>query len=103
MKKIILTVTLLALSSIAFAVPSSISTKIKNKAKQDFPNDYSTQEYVIKNQEQAYSQIQNYSYSGVPSSVINKLKEKAENEYPIDFSTQKYVIDSQVESYKKVN
>lgn len=71
-----------------------ILEKIKAKAQKDFPDDYSTQKYVIEEQMQAYQYMKS-----VPAS---KLKSKVEKQFPLDFSTQKYEYDEQMQSKQEL-
>jgi hypothetical protein len=83
-------------------MPANVLSQVKAKAAQDFPDDYSTQKYVIQTQEQAYTNIQNYRDQRVPQTVFAKLKQKAASDFPLDFSTQKYVLDTQCTAYVQV-
>ncbi len=62
---------------------------LKDKAKRDWPEDYTTQEFWIK------EQITDYHYmQTIPND--DKIKKKAQRDWPLDFSTQKYWYNEQI-------
>jgi hypothetical protein len=83
--------------------PSTILEQIKQAAASRYPDDFSTQEYVIKRESQAYEDLQGYSASGVPDNILNQIKNQAEKRFPTDYSTQKYVIEREINSYRNLN
>lgn len=68
--------------------------KIKEIAKRDWPNDYTTQEYWINEQMEAYEYMKQ-----IPD---DKIKRKAEQDWPYDFSTQKYWYNEQVQAKERI-
>lgn len=88
-----------AVISFAGEIPSDVLARIKQKAAQDFPNDYSTQKYVIDTQKQAYIQVRNYSNARIPKNILTQIKRKASQDFPNGYTTQKYIIDTQVKAY----
>lgn len=68
-----------------------IITKLKAKAKRDWPDDYTTQEFWINEQIEAY----HYMLT-IPNS--DRIKEKAQRDWPLDFSTQKFWYNEQIEA-----
>lgn len=69
--------------------------KIKAKAAENWPDDYTTQEFWIN------KQMEDYSYmKEVPA---GKIKSNAEKNWPYDFTTQKYWYDQQVEAKSRLN
>ena len=71
-----------------------ILQKLKAKAKRDWPNDYSTQEYWIN------EEIEDYRYMKIiPSDAI---KRQAQRDWPLDFSTQKYWYNEQIEAKQRL-
>lgn len=71
-----------------------ILEKLKAKAKRDWPNDYTTQEYWV-NQE-----IEDYEY--MLSIADNEIKSQAERDWPLDFSTQKYWYNEQIDARERI-
>jgi hypothetical protein len=71
-----------------------IIEKLKAKAKQDWPNDYTTQEYWIKEQIAAYQYMKT-----IPD---DEIKRKAQQDWPLDFSTQKYWYNEQIEAKERL-
>lgn len=72
-----------------------IKEKLKEKAKEDWPNDYTTQEYWINSQLQAYDymlKIEN-----------NPIKQKAQEDWTLDFTTQKYWYNQQIDAKNRLN
>jgi hypothetical protein len=79
---------------------SDISRSIKAYAEKEFPNDYNMQEFVIKQQTEAYNWVVNASSAtGVPQRIFEQIKTKAAEEFADDFNMQKFVINQQVKAY----
>lgn len=68
--------------------------KLKEIAKKDWPNDYTTQEYWIN------KEIEDYEYMLKVES--NSIKKQAQKDWPFDFSTQKYRYNSQIEAKERL-
>jgi hypothetical protein len=71
-----------------------VINKIKEIAKKDWPEDYSTQEYWINEQMKAYEYMKQ-----IPD---DKIKRKAERDWPYDFTTQKYWYNEQLEAKERI-
>ena len=67
-----------------------IIKKLKVKAKRDWPNDYTTQEYWINEQIKSYEYMSNIEN--------NSIKRQAKRDWPLDFSTQKFWYNEQIEA-----
>ncbi len=76
------------------AEKSNISEKLKAKAKEDWPNDYTTQEFWVKEQLEAYDYMLT-----IPE---DDLKQKAQTDWPLDFVTQKFWYDEQVKARERL-
>lgn len=74
---------------------NQIIAKLKKKAARDWPEDYTTQEYWIKEQIAAYHYMQT-----IPQD--DKIKKKAQRDWPLDFSTQKYWYNEQIEARERL-
>nr|WP_315152337.1 hypothetical protein [uncultured Flavobacterium sp.] len=72
-----------------------IITKLKAKAKRDWPDDYSVQEYWINEQIEAY----HYMLT-IPDN--DRIKKKAQRDWPLDFSVQKYWYSEQLEAKERL-
>lgn len=72
----------------------AIIEKLKEKAKRDWPNDYSTQEFWVN------QQIDDYEY--MLSIENNSIKAKAQKDWPLDFSTQKFWYNEQIEAQERM-
>jgi hypothetical protein len=72
----------------------SIFAKLKARAKRDWPNDYTTQEYWINEQKEAYKYMKS-----IPN---DDIKRKAQRDWPIDFTTQKYWYNEQIEAKERL-
>ena len=68
--------------------------RLKEKAARDWPDDYSTQEYWVNEQLEAYEYMKQ-----IPN---NSIKRKAEQDWPLDFSTQKYWYNEQIEAKQRL-
>ena len=71
-----------------------IEQKLKEIAKRDWPDDYTTQEYWIKEQLEAYEYMKL-----IPD---DNIKRKAQRDWPYDFSTQKYWYNEQVAAKERL-
>lgn len=71
-----------------------ILAKLKAKARQNWPDDYSTQEYWVN------EELEDYKYmKEIPAGSI---KSKAQQDWPLDFSTQKYWYNQQIEAQERM-
>jgi regulator of replication initiation timing len=69
--------------------------KVKEKAKKDFQDDYSTQNYVANKQSKAFDYLNNIEIKSQEElNIINK----ALRDFPTDFSTAKYVYERQMKA-----
>ena len=71
---------------------------IQNKVKVDYPNDYSTQEYVFNEQMAAFSKLQNSPKEWLSLPEFGNIYSEAAKAYPVDYSTRLYVIEEQIKS-----
>lgn len=83
-------------------ISDNVMATIKKKATNDYPDDYSMQLYIIKEQLEAYKQILEYGTSNIDKEVLYRIRQKAINDYPDDYSMQIYVIKEQVESFMEI-
>lgn len=72
-----------------------IKEKLKVKAQRDWPNDYTTQEYWVNEQLDAYDYM-----LGIEN---NSIKKQAQRDWPLDFTTQKYWYNEQIEALERMN
>lgn len=72
----------------------AIVEKLKAKAKTDWPDDYTTQEFWVN------QQIEDYEY--MLTIEDNSIKLKAQKDWPLDFSTQKYWYNEQIEAQERM-
>ncbi|WP_223569210.1 hypothetical protein, partial [Agrobacterium tumefaciens] len=72
----------------------AIMEKLKEKARRDWPNDYTTQEFWIN------EQIESYEYMKTVEN--NSIKRQAEKDWPLDFSTQKFWYEEQVKAKERL-
>jgi len=76
---------------------------ITRNARNDHPDDYSTQEYVIGNQVQAYKKLKNLICPrGMTAHDFKNLKDTVAKDHPVDYSTQVYVLKNQLKSYTRL-
>ena len=73
----------------------NIITKLKIKAKNNWPDDYTTQEFWINKQIEAY----HYMLT-IPES--DRIKKKAQRDWPLDFSTQQFWFNQQIEAIQRI-
>jgi len=55
--------------------------------------------YTMKNQVEAYQNVQSYSPQEIPSEVLVGIVTKAKGKYPDDYEMQLYTIEQQVKAY----
>lgn len=83
---------------------SDISRSIRAFAEKEFPDDYQMQQFVIKQQTEAYNWVASATSAvGIPSDVYAKIKAKAADEFPGDYNMQKFVINQQVKAYTELH
>ncbi|WP_395051595.1 hypothetical protein [Flavobacterium sp.] len=78
----------------ADAEKESITEKLKAKAKRDWPDDYTTQEFWVNEQIGAYEYMLTIEN--------NSIKEKAQKDWPLDFTTQKFWYNEQIEAQERM-
>lgn len=71
-----------------------IIIKLKEKAAKSWPNDYTTQEYWINEEIEAYRYMLT-----IPG---DDIKKQAENSWPLDYTTQKYWYNEQIEARERL-
>ena len=79
------------LSNLQKQEEENIIAKLKEKAKRNWPEEYSVQEYWINEQLEA-----NHYMLTIPND--DRIKKKAQRNWPLDFSVQKYWYDEQLEA-----
>lgn len=83
---------------------ASIERGIKERAKTEWPGDYSMQAYEIKNQTDAFKTFHAMRCpSGMSSSTFEAIKKRAEQEWAKDYSMQLYELKNQIKGWQKVN
>lgn len=83
------------LANLQIQEEQNIIEKLKRKASNNWPDDYTTQEYWINEQIEAY----HYMLT-IPNN--DRIKKKAQNNWPLDFSTQQYWYNEQVEAKERL-
>ena len=78
----------------ADAEKEAIKEKLKAKAKRDWPNDYTTQEFWVN------QQIEDYEY--MLTIEDNSIKKQAQRDWPLDFTTQKFWYNQQIEARERM-
>ena len=78
------------------SVKAALFVKLKAKAAKDWPNDYSTQEYWLNKQSEAYDYMKTISDD-------DPIKRKAQRDWPLDIGTQQYWYDKQIEARERMN
>ncbi|MES9672810.1 hypothetical protein ABWK23_21105, partial [Bacillus pseudomycoides] len=72
--------------------------KVKEKAKQDFPDDYMTQNFVAGEQSKAFDFLNGVEIKS--QEELNVMK-KALGDFPNDFMTAKFVYEEQIKAKSK--
>jgi hypothetical protein len=75
---------------------------IKEKAAEKYPDNYSTQLYVVKAEKKAYIELQKAEFEGCDN-VLTEIIRKASEKYPAAFTTQLYVVKAECSAYQELN
>lgn len=78
----------------ADAEKETIKEKLKAKAKRDWPDDFTTQEFWVNEQIDAYDYMLTIEN--------NSIKSKAQKDWPLDFTTQKFWYNEQIEAKERM-
>jgi hypothetical protein len=82
---------------------SAVRERVQKNAESDYPNDFSTQRYVVNEQLKAWGALRSFSDSAVPADIVNAILAKTASDYPDDYSTQLYVLTEQIKDWKQLN
>lgn len=83
------------------SVPKAIIVGIKAYAAADHPGDYGTQNYVVKEQIEAYTALSALALA-LPDDLTLALKATATKDYPQDYCTRLYVLKENEEAYIEI-
>lgn len=72
----------------------ALIARLKEKAKKDWPNDYTTQEFWINEQIEAADYMETIE--------DNPIKRQAQRDWPLDFSTQKFWYEEQIKAKNRI-
>jgi hypothetical protein len=78
----------------AFEERTEIIRKLKDQAARDWPNDYTTQEFWVNEEMEAYDHMLT-----IPD---DEIKQQAQRDWPLDFTTQKYWYYEQIEARERM-
>jgi hypothetical protein len=84
-------------------INKKIESEIKEKAASEYPNDFSTQRYVVQQQSDAYKQLVDYHDPNIPENIMLSILADARTNYPSDYLTQIHVVKSQIKDWKELN
>ena len=77
------------LANLQIQEEANIIAKLKVKAKRNWPDDYTTQEFWINQQIEAY-----HNMLTIPDT--DRIKKKAQRDWPLDFTTQQFWYNEQI-------
>jgi hypothetical protein len=83
------------LANIQMQEEANIIAKLKIRARRDWPDDYTTQEFWINEQIDAY----HYMLT-IPNN--DRIKKKAQRDWPLDFSTQRFWYNEQIQAKERL-
>jgi hypothetical protein len=90
-----------ALPTIVYIVPSSVRTAIVENARVDHPDDYDTQQFVVRRQTEAYQALAKLSSKpGISWAVFSRIKSRVAADHPDDYTTQLFVINKQIAAFR---
>ncbi|MGX9728538.1 MAG: toll/interleukin-1 receptor domain-containing protein [Candidatus Electronema sp. VV] len=75
---------------------------IKEDARLAHPGDFSTQQYIVKEQITAMRAINGLNDTGIPEDILRDIKLNTATAHPNDFSTQLYIIREQIKAWKNL-
>ena len=84
-------------------IPNQVAESIKANAERQWPDDYSMQEYEIKEQSKAYKKVQHWIYQNRYNKVYKEIAENAQRQWHEDYTMQFYEIERQVEAFNSIN
>lgn len=84
------------------SMPDDVVNLIRENAKAQHPDDFSTQRYVIQNQTKAWEQLQDFSPEDLPEEITEAILTAARDDHPNDFSTQIYVARKEVDAWRQI-
>jgi serine/threonine protein kinase len=89
------------------SVPSTgplpdVIAAIRASAQAQFPDDYSTQKYVIQKETEAWRRLDSLSIEDLPPDVVATITSQAATQFPEDFSTRIYVIEKEANAWRQL-
>jgi hypothetical protein len=79
-----------------------VISEIRARVAKQFPDDFSTQKFVIENETKAYHEFNQFSAAGVPGDVISRILKNVTQQFPDDFSTRVFVANNQVAAWQEL-
>ena len=101
-KRQIFVISLIPFTTAVAQVPADVVDRIMQKAAENHPDDYSTQEYVVKVQTKSFLELATLAAT-MKSRREKAILRKALSNHPDDYSTQVYVIKEQLKSLERLN
>ncbi len=83
-------------------IPDAIKQGIRDQAAKRYPDDFSMQQFVVKEQTAAYRSMQEMSDDDLPLDAQRAIVKAAVQRYPVDYSMQLFVCNEQFDAYKKL-
>lgn len=83
-------------------IPQHILVEIMSMAADEHPGDHRTQEYVVREQAQAYIRVRDYVNTYTPADVLVRIKRDAARDHYGDYRTQEYVIEREVAAHARL-
>ena len=84
-------------------VPAAVLARIKAKAAEDYPDNYSTRLYVVNNELKSYLQLESLQApDGVPDRVFRGIVRAATEDYPHNYSTRLFVVKNQLRAWHEL-
>lgn len=83
-------------------ISADVIAGIRARAAKQFPDDFSTQKFVIENEIKAWREFNQFSAPGIPEDVIRLVLENATKQFPDDFSTRVFVANNEATAWKEL-
>jgi hypothetical protein len=105
---IIITALLICTAAIGATRPSQVTIpkdtilEIKLDAIDEWPDDYSMQAYVIKQQKEAYQNLYAWAIDNRENSLAKIIFRRAQREWPDDYNMQWYIVQREVSALEGI-
>jgi len=80
-----------------------VAKQITERAIDKWPDDYSMQEYEIREEKEAWINLNNYRHYRISENLMRDMRARAELKWPGDYSMQWWEFERQVKAWLRLN